>query len=346
MRERPFLLVAVTTALMLMGAVAVYVYDRSRDDRVAAGIEVAGIEVGGLDADEARARLEREVAAPLRQPVVVRHGRMSLRLSAAAARVRTNVDGMVERALAESREGNVVSRTVRDLAGSEVDAELAARVRYSRRALGRFVRRVRERVDVPARDADVAASAGGLRKVPGRRGRSVQGERLERLLADALTAPRSSRQVEVPVRATRPKVTVAELVDRYPYFITVDRSAFRLHFYKRLRRVKSYVIAVGQVGFETPEGLYHIQNKAVNPAWSVPNEAWAGELAGQVIPSGSPDNPIKSRWMGIYDGAGIHGTDDTASLGSAASHGCIRMSIPEVEELYDQVPVETPVYIG
>jgi lipoprotein-anchoring transpeptidase ErfK/SrfK len=50
--------------------------------------------------------------------------------------------------------------------------------------------------------------------------------------------------------------------------------------------------------------------------------------------------------MGIYDGAGIHGTDETAALGSAASHGCIRMAIPEVKELYDQVPVRTPVFIG
>jgi lipoprotein-anchoring transpeptidase ErfK/SrfK len=50
--------------------------------------------------------------------------------------------------------------------------------------------------------------------------------------------------------------------------------------------------------------------------------------------------------MGIYNGAGIHGTDATYSLGTAASHGCIRMSIPDVEELYDQVDVGTPVYIG
>jgi lipoprotein-anchoring transpeptidase ErfK/SrfK len=88
-----------------------------------------------------------------------------------------------------------------------------------------------------------------------------------------------------------------------------------------------------------------VQNKAVNPSWFVPNKPWAGSLAGKVIPPG-PENPIKSRWMGIYDGAGIHGTSDTASIGTPASHGCIRMLIPEVEELYDQVPVRTPIYIS
>ena len=50
--------------------------------------------------------------------------------------------------------------------------------------------------------------------------------------------------------------------------------------------------------------------------------------------------------MGIFNGAGIHGTDDTGSLGSAASHGCVRMAIPDVIDLYDRVDVGTPIYIG
>ena len=64
----------------------------------------------------------------------------------------------------------------------------------------------------------------------------------------------------------------------------------------------------------------------------------------QVVPPG-PDNPIKARWLGIYDGAGIHGTDAVNSIGTNASHGCIRMRIPDVEALYDQVKVGTPVLI-
>jgi lipoprotein-anchoring transpeptidase ErfK/SrfK len=83
----------------------------------------------------------------------------------------------------------------------------------------------------------------------------------------------------------------------------------------------------------------------VNPSWHVPTSDWAGELAGTVVPPG-PSNPIKARWMGIYDGAGIHGTDATGSIGTAASHGCIRMLIPDVVELFDQVPVGAPVYIA
>jgi lipoprotein-anchoring transpeptidase ErfK/SrfK len=98
-------------------------------------------------------------------------------------------------------------------------------------------------------------------------------------------------------------------------------------------------------GLETPAGLYKIQDKQVNPSWHVPNSPWAGKLAGKVIPPG-PDDPIKARWMGFNGGAGIHGTAEVGSLGSAASHGCVRMAIPDVEELYDQVDVGTPVYVA
>jgi lipoprotein-anchoring transpeptidase ErfK/SrfK len=126
----------------------------------------------------------------------------------------------------------------------------------------------------------------------------------------------------------------------------VNRGSFQLSLYRRLKLQKTYTVAIGQVGYDTPSGMYSIQNKAVNPAWSVPNSDWAGDLAGTVVPGGVPENPLKERWLGIYNGAGIHGTDATYSLGSAASHGCIRMAIPDVIELYDQVPVGAPIYIA
>jgi lipoprotein-anchoring transpeptidase ErfK/SrfK len=128
--------------------------------------------------------------------------------------------------------------------------------------------------------------------------------------------------------------------------LAVDRGNFRLSLFKKLKRVKVYPIAVGQAGLETPPGLYKIQNKAVNPAWSVPNSPWAGSLAGQVIPGGTPQNPLKARWLGVYDGVGVHGTDARGSIGTNASHGCIRMLIEDVIKLYDQVPVGTPIYIA
>jgi lipoprotein-anchoring transpeptidase ErfK/SrfK len=345
MRRKFGIALSIVLLVVTAGAVAVFAYDRAREELIAEGVTVAGVDVGGLRAGEARGALRRALAARLARPLGVRGGGRRFVLSGRRARRRADVRAMVGEALARSRQGNIVSRTLRDLSGDELRAELPARVTYSRAAVSRFARALKRAVDRQPLDARVEPSGGGLRTVPARSGRSVRLAQLRRRIERALGDPAAARSLTAPLEVRPPAVTRAELADRYPYFITVDRARFRLHFYERLRRVKSYVIAVGQIGFETPEGLYHIQNKAVNPAWSVPNSPWAGTLAGQVIPPG-PDNPIKSRWMGIYDGAGIHGTAETYSLGTAASHGCIRMSIPEVEELYDQVPVRTPVYIG
>jgi lipoprotein-anchoring transpeptidase ErfK/SrfK len=217
-------------------------------------------------------------------------------------------------------------------------------VDYSSAAIERFVRRVKRAVDRPARSAEVRLSTVSLPAIPSRTGLRLSAARLRRSVRTALAAPGAGRKVRVRVRVTQPKVTTDELADKYPNFITIDRPRFRLRYFKKLKLAKTYVVGVGRSGFETPAGLYHVQNKAVNPAWHVPKKPWAGRLAGRVIPPG-PDNPIKARWMGIYDGAGIHGTADVASLGTPASHGCIRMSIPEVEELFDRVPVQTPIYI-
>ncbi len=143
----------------------------------------------------------------------------------------------------------------------------------------------------------------------------------------------------------KPEVTTDQLAQKYPVYLTIDRGAFQLRLWNDLKLVKTYTIAVGMQGLETPAGTYTIDDKQVNPSWHVPDSPWAGSLAGQVIPPG-PEDPLKARWMGFYNGAGIHGTDEVSSLGTAASHGCIRMSIPDVIALYDQVPLGTPIYIG
>ena len=79
--------------------------------------------------------------------------------------------------------------------------------------------------------------------------------------------------------------------------------------------------------------------------WSVPNSPWAGELPGTTVAGGCAANPLKARWMGIADGVGIHGTGEDYSIGSRASHGCIRMHVSDVIDLYPRVPVGTPVLI-
>ncbi len=179
---------------------------------------------------------------------------------------------------------------------------------------------------------------------PGSDGVAVQRGALRRAIVRRLVDAGGSNRIRVPVRTLTPEVTEADLGAQYPSYIVVNRDAYELKLFRNLQLVKTYTIAVGQQGLETPAGLYDIQDKQIDPTWHVPEAEWAGDLAGKTIPPG-PDNPLKARWMGFNGGAGIHGTVDEASLGSPASHGCIRMSVPDVEELYDEVAVGTPVYV-
>ena len=347
MRAPAFIAVSAFVALLLAGAVGVYAYDKGREGRVAEGVTVGGVAVGGLDRDDATRKLRRELLDPLARPVIVRAQGRQFRLGAKEARIGANIAGMVDAAIAAGREGGILTRTVRGLTGEDVAEDVRPRVTFSREAVTRLVARVARRTDREARDADVAFAASGLRRVRSRPGVRVDRDGLRAKVESALTRPGdAARTVTAPVERTKPKVTTKDLAQKYDTVLVVNRGGYRISLFKRLRLKKAYPIAVGQAGLETPAGLYKIQNKATNPAWHVPDSAWAGSLAGQVIPGGAPNNPIKARWLGVYDGVGVHGTDARGSIGTNASHGCIRMLVEDVEELYDEVPVGAPIYIA
>ena len=87
-------------------------------------------------------------------------------------------------------------------------------------------------------------------------------------------------------------------------------------------------------------GRFEIIEKQLNPWWYPPNSAWA---AGEKPVPPGPGNPLGTRWMGLSaPGVGLHGTPDAASVGYSASHGCIRMRIPDAEWLFVHVRVGTP----
>jgi lipoprotein-anchoring transpeptidase ErfK/SrfK len=336
---------ALIGALLLVVALVagVYLYDHARAGKIAEGVTIDGIAVGGMDAGEAEAKVRKQLLRPLDHPIEASFHDRSWKLSPAALKVRADVRGAVAEAIAVSREGDIFTRLGRYLGGDELEVEISARVDYSDSAINKFVRKVASDLERSPRDASVSPGGAELEVVASRSGRKLRDVRLTEELHTALLDGR--RAVRAHVHETEPEVTTAEVADRYPSYLTLDRGSYTLRLWKGLDLARTYTVAVGQEGLETPEGLYAIEAKEENPVWYVPDSDWAGDLAGQTIPPG-PSNPIKARWMAIYEGAGIHGTEETASLGSAASHGCVRMAIADVEELYDEVEVGTPIFIG
>jgi lipoprotein-anchoring transpeptidase ErfK/SrfK len=346
-RSRSFVIVAAVLVLLFVAAGGVYAYDSGHKDQIAKGITVGGVDVGGLKAKAAERRLRAAVLNRLNRPVVAHYHGKHFTLTPAQARVGVDIDGSVTSALDRSRSGNILTRTERGLRGTRLNEDVDLAISYNKAAIRRMVKRISARVDRPARDAAVDLEKGSVDPTPSSTGLAVREASLRASLRRSLLSTTGSRTVSVHTKVVKPKVTTEELASKYPAIVIVNRGAFKLTLYKNLKVAKTYPIAVGRVGLETPAGLYHVQNKAVNPAWTEPNSSWvAPGDRGKVIPGGSPENPLKARWLGIYAGAGIHGTDESGSIGTAASHGCIRMRIPDVEELYPQVPVSAPVYIA
>lgn len=335
----------VAAVLVVLLVAAAYAYDSSQKDKIADGVTIGGVGVGGLNEDEAATLVRHKLLAPLRHSLRVSFDGQSWKLPGKELKIRAKIGPAVEEALEASQEGGFPGRLVRYVSGGEVDESIAPHIAYSQAAINRFVRHVAAEVDREPQNADVEPTPSSLKVVAGKNGRKLRDNLLEKQLKDAVLNANAPHAIVAKVHVTKPEITKSEVAAEYPSYLTLDRGTFQLRLWKHLKLSKTYTVAVGMEGLETPEGLYHIQEKEVNPPWHVPNSAWAGSLAGKTIPPG-PEDPIKARWMGIFEGAGIHGTEETWSLGHAESHGCIRMSIPDVIELYPQVEVGTPIFIG
>ena len=125
--------------------------------------------------------------------------------------------------------------------------------------------------------------------------------------------------------------------------LEIRLSRRQVTLYRGETPLKSYAIAVGRPGWETPVGKYEVKQMIKNPTWVHPLEK------GVVIPGGDPENPLGRYWIGFWtDGKnwiGFHGTPTPRSVGRAASHGCVRMYNRDVEELFKQVTLGTVVTV-
>ncbi|MCW3015243.1 MAG: hypothetical protein JWO02_2335 [Solirubrobacterales bacterium] len=345
MRTRTFIIVGLTLAILLGGAGALYAYDSSRGDVIAEGISVAGIDIGGLSPAAARSRLEAQYLSAIEKPIVIHHDTSTWKLGPREAHIQTNVDAIIRDAQARSDTGNIFSRSYRRATGGKVTADLTPEVTFSDRAVIRTIDKVRRAVNRKPIDAKLDISLAGFKKVRSRDGLAVDASALHKKINAAIVSATGKRTFVAATKHQTPAVTTKELAQKNDTVLVVNKSTFTLKVYKRLKLSKSYKVAIGAPGHETPEGTFFVQNKQINPVWSVPNSPWAGELAGTTVAGGIGANPLKARWLGVTDGVGFHGTSDDGSIGTAASHGCMRMHVADVIDLYPRVPVGAKVFI-
>jgi len=119
--------------------------------------------------------------------------------------------------------------------------------------------------------------------------------------------------------------------------VVINLPSRMLELYSGNTLIKEYSVAVGKPSTQTPLGEFSIYDKEVNPTWISPHD-------GVEVESG-PNNPLGYRWMEFFPLYGVHGTNVPSSIGQAASNGCIRMKEDDVEELFDTLPMGTPIKI-
>ena len=281
------------------------------------GVTIGGVAAGGLTAEEATAAVRAVFSRPFTLTFRNRRRQASPRRIGASA----DIAGAVATALA-APPGQAV----------------ALPQRLNRTTLRTYVARIAGWWSRPAVNSTVH-----LRDLRPRITGARLGYRIRRLATRVLMrrtlAAHERGPISLPYRVLRPSVRRGN----FGPVIVVRRGSHRLYLYRGSRFWHTFGVAVGMPQYPTPLGRFYIAVKQRNPWWYPPNASWAA--GASPIPPG-PGNPLGTRWMGLsWAGIGIHGTPDSASIGYSASHGCIRMRIPEAEWLFERVRIGTPVFI-
>jgi lipoprotein-anchoring transpeptidase ErfK/SrfK len=296
--------------------------DAERPSRIADGVTVSGVIVGGLNAPDARRALS-ELAG---RPLTVGFEGTWWRYAPHSLGAEAQVESAVQEALKAPE-----------------DAVLELGVEIRERKLARWARSFARSFDERHRNARIVLHGERPGVKSARFGRELSQGEAQLTVRDALQ--RHERAVvPLPVHTVAPRRSDRDV----GFAIVIKRASNRLILYraggaKGMKVARRFGVATGQASYPTPLGSYEIVTKQRNPWWRPPDSDWAA--GAEPIPPG-PGNPLGTRWMGISAPAvGIHGTPDAASIGYSASHGCIRMLVPQAEWLFERVEVGTPVYI-
>jgi lipoprotein-anchoring transpeptidase ErfK/SrfK len=331
--RRSLLLAVLLLLLVPAGAAA-----QEPEPVIPPGAKAAGLDIGGIPLSEAAARLDAAFTAAVAAPV-------ELRVAGHRAKLKPAAIGLVFDPFKTARRANIAAQATPPAPDGTYPVDVPLHVTYDGEKLRKFIAKVKRRSKTQQRSARLRMT---VRRMFLKR--AVMGwaldEKAVALTLDALLAdPHADRVLRVERERVHPKVNANDLRRQHRVIVTVERSTFKLRYFRNLKRRKTYGVAVGAPGYETPTGRFSIINKAVNPAWSAPDEPWAGAYRNEVVEGGSAENPLKARWMGVVGGVGIHGTAAEYSIGTAASHGCIRMRVADVIDLYPRVPVGAAVLI-
>jgi hypothetical protein len=334
--------VSIVLGLALLGggaAYAAYRYDASSANRIMPGVKVAGVDVGQLTRAEAIGEVREVVEPQLEREVTIRASGQSWHVTPEELGARAPVGKLVGRAMAVSEDMSWPTRVYHRLFDRPVDESFDVGFRYREGRVTRFVNTIAGEVAVDPTNASVDYVNGGLVLNKPKFGQALRIESANEAVLEAIQG--SGDRVKLGMKRIEPEVTKEDLGQT----LVVDLSELQLQLYDGLRLQKTYPVAAGQPAYPTPPGEWTVIDKVENPTWVNPApDGWGAGLPA-VIPGG-PSNPLGTR--AIYldaPGIRIHGTSSSSSIGTYASHGCVRMYMDDVEQLYPLVDIGASVHI-
>ncbi len=336
-------LLVVGLALLVVGGGAAYAafrYDQAMAGRALPGVRVGGVVISGMTRTEAIDAVEASASQYLDGEIQVRARKETWHVTPADLGTTADIEAKVDRAIGFESSLPWPMRVFHRLLDRPVDREYDLQYSHSNKGVKRFLRSVARAVNVDPSNAEVTFEDGRLRLRKPKAGHELSLRRARRALMEALDR-RDAEVVKFAVRTLKPEVGVGDL----GYTIVIRLSQLKLYLYDGIKLVKTYPVAAGQPAYPTPQGNWHIVAKAENPTWVNPDpEGWGADLPRVIGPG--PGNPLGTHAMYLdAPGIRIHGTYAASSIGTFASHGCVRMNLSHVSELFSIVPVGTPVYI-
>lgn len=159
--------------------------------------------------------------------------------------------------------------------------------------------------------------------------------------------PGEGAQVLLPSRYVLPKAPRTGIV--------LNLAEMRIYYYPRPQtgepdKVITYPVSIGRQDWKTPLGVTRIARKVADPTWYPPASVHAehaadGDPLPKSVPPG-PDNPLGRYALRLaLPGYLIHGTNKPYGIGMRVTHGCVRLYPEDIEQLFQDVPKDTPVHI-
>ncbi len=339
-------IVAVVAGSMLLTAGGIsyagYRYEQRRAGRILPGVTIAGIDVGGMTRAEAARAVRVAAGDTLDSELAVYVGDDRWIAKRSDLGRRADVGRAVRQAMAVGASMSTFERFWHRFRDEPVNRTIDLEYRTAGGGIEDLVARIAKDVHVLPRNAAIGLddAQADLTFTKAKAGRKLDSEGAVAAIRDALDADAATARL--PMTTVQPEVTEATM--GRTIVVRLDQNT--LYLYDGFKPIKSWDVATAKPGYVTPDGVWTIWDKRMDPTWYNPAlDSWgAGEPA--IVPGG-PGNPLGTRAIYI-DAPGlirVHGTNDPASIGRYASHGCIRMHDADVEQLFDMIDVGQHVIV-